>query len=81
MTLQTKQWIIFVLGLAFLGSLFFVQWQELVRKEEELGMRAPHIIVPANSQDCVSCHFQHTPGIIDHWKGSTHAEKGVGCAD
>ena len=32
MTLQTKQWIIFVLGLAFLGSLFFVQWQELVRK-------------------------------------------------
>ena len=81
MTLQTKQWIIFVLGLAFLGSLFFVQWQELVRKEEELGVRPPHVIVPASSQDCVSCHFQHTPGIVDHWKGSTHAEKGVGCVD
>jgi hypothetical protein len=81
MTLQTKQWIIFVLGLAFLGSLFFVQWKELVRKEEELGVRPPHIIVPANSQSCVSCHFQHTPGIVDQWKGSTHAEKGVGCVD
>jgi hypothetical protein len=81
MTLRTKQWIIFVLGMAFLGSLFFVQWTELVRKEEELGMRPPHIIVPASSQSCVDCHFQHTPGIIDHWKGSTHAEKGVGCLD
>lgn len=81
MTLQTKQWIIFVLGLAFLGSLFFVQWKEFLRKEEELGLRSPHIIVPASSQGCVNCHFQHTPGIIDHWKGSTHAEKGVGCVD
>lgn len=81
MTLKTKQWIIFVLGLAFLASLFFVQWQEHLRKEEELGLRPPHVIVPANSQGCVDCHFQHTPGIIDHWKGSTHAEKGVGCAD
>jgi hypothetical protein len=81
MTLQTKQWIIFVLGLAFLGSLFFVQWKELVRKEEELGVRPPHIIVPVSSQNCVSCHFQHTPGIVDQWKGSTHAEKGVGCVD
>ncbi len=81
MTLQTKQWIIFVLGLAFLGSLFFVQWKEIVRKEEELGIRPPHVIVPASSQDCVNCHGQHTPGIIDHWKGSTHAEKGVGCVE
>jgi hypothetical protein len=81
MTLQTKQWIIFVLGMAFLASLFFVQWKELVRKEEELGLRPPHIIVPASSQGCVNCHFQHTPGIIDHWKGSSHAEKGVGCVD
>jgi hypothetical protein len=81
MTLQIKQWIIFVLGLAFLASLFFVQWKELVRKEEELGLRPPHIIVPASSRGCVDCHFQHTPGIVDHWKGSTHAEKGVGCVD
>jgi len=81
MTLRTKQWIIFVLGLAFLGSLFFVQWKEFVRKEEELGLRPPHVIVPAVSQGCVDCHYQHTPGIIDHWKGSTHAEKGVGCVD
>lgn len=81
MTLRTKQWLIFILGLAFLGSLFFVQWKEIVRKEEELKLRPPHVIVPAMSQDCFNCHAQQTPGIIDHWKGSTHAEKGVGCLD
>lgn len=81
MTLKTKQWIIFVLGIAFLTSLYFVQWKELVRREEELGMRDPHIVVPAASQTCVDCHRQHTPAIIDHWRGSTHAEKGVACVD
>jgi hypothetical protein len=81
MSVQAKQRLIFVLGLAFLGSLAFVQWKEFLRKEEELGLRPPHVIVPTSSQNCVSCHFQQTPGIVDHWKGSTHAEKGVGCVE
>ncbi len=81
MTLQTKQWIIFVLGMAFLASLFFVQWKEMLRKEEELGLRARHVIVPANSRQCVACHAKLSPAIIDHWRGSTHANKGVGCVD
>ncbi len=81
MTLTAKKWIIAVLGAAFLVSLIFVQWMEVERKREEVGAIAPRIVVPVASQQCVSCHAQSSPGIIDHWKGSTHAEKGVGCVD
>ncbi|MDZ4779863.1 MAG: ammonia-forming cytochrome c nitrite reductase subunit c552 [Planctomycetia bacterium] len=81
MTLTAKKWIIAVLGAAFLVSLIFVQWMEVERKREEIGAVAPHIVVPVSSQQCVTCHAQSSPGIIDHWKGSTHAVKGVGCVD
>ena len=81
MSLRTKQIVIFVLGLVFLASLIFVQWTEVVRREQEAGLRGPHIVVPTSSQGCVQCHQQSSPGIIDHWRGSTHAVKGVGCVE
>lgn len=81
MSLKTKQLIIAALGGLFLLSLVFVQWMEVVRKREEAGLAGPRIAVPASSKVCVDCHAQETPGIVDHWKGSTHAEKGVGCAE
>ena len=56
MSLKAKQLIIAVLAAAFLVSLIFVQWKEIVRKEEELGLRPPNIIVPASSRACVDCH-------------------------
>ena len=33
----------------------------------------------AASQACLACHQEITPQIIDHWKESGHAKKGVGC--
>ena len=81
MTLNTKRIIIAVLGAAFLVSLLFVQWMEVARKREEAGLVPPHIVVPASSKQCVDCHRQGNPGIIDHWKGSKHARKGVGCVE
>jgi len=83
MSLKVKQFIIGFLGLAFLASLIFVQRMELVRKEAEAGGRGAHVVVPASSQDCVQCHGQakQSPGIVDHWMGSTHAAKGVGCVE
>ena len=33
------------------------------------------------SQDCISCHEESSPGIVEHWRGSGHAEKGVACFD
>ncbi len=79
MTLSTKQAIIGVLGFLFLLSLVFVQYQEVTRRRAEAGIGATSIAVPASSEECVSCHAQSTPAIIDHWKGSEHARTGVGC--
>jgi hypothetical protein len=81
MSLTLKRFIIGALGALFLLSLIFVQWQEVARKQEEAGLRGPRIVVPATSKDCVECHGQAHPGIVAHWRGSTHAEKGIGCVD
>src|SRR5260370_389225 len=79
MSLELKRYIIGALGGLFLLSLVFVQWMEVSRKKAEKG--ESHIAVPASSKQCVECHQQSTPGIIDHWKGSTHARKGIGCVE
>lgn len=81
MTLKAKQFIIGLLGVTFLGSLVFVQWMEVLRKEAEVGKAAGHVAIPARSRTCIECHGKQSPGIVDHWKGSTHAEKGVGCVE
>jgi hypothetical protein len=81
MTLEIKRIVIASLGALFLLSLILVQWMETARKAEEAGLRAPSISVPAASRECVDCHAEENPGIIVHWEGSTHAEKGVGCVE
>ncbi len=81
MSLRTKQFIIAALGGLFLISLIFVQWLEVTRRQEESGLAAHRVAIPQNSRSCVECHFKSSPGIIDHWKGSTHAAKGVGCVE
>jgi len=81
MTVKTKQWIIGALGGIFLLSLVFVQKLEVDRRRRESGLAPEQITVPANSKSCVDCHRQGNPGIVDHWTGSTHAEKGVGCVE
>ncbi len=81
MTLETKRIVIAALGGLFLLSLVFVQWMETARKAEEAGLRRPHVAVSASSKACVDCHAQANPGIVHHWRGSTHAEKGVGCVE
>jgi len=83
MTLRTKQWIIGLLGAAFLASLLFVQAMEVARKRQEAGLADAHIAPPDSSKACVDCHGQpqETPGIVDHWRSSTHAKKGVACVE
>jgi hypothetical protein len=81
MTLETKRYVIAALGGLFLVSLILVQWMETARKAEEAGLRPPHVSVPAESRECVECHAEENPGIVAHWEGSTHAEKGVGCLE
>lgn len=81
MSLRGKQVVIAVLGSAFLISLIFVQWMEVVRREAEANISGEHVAIPVKSQQCVDCHQKSSPGIIDHWRLSTHAEKGVGCVE
>ena len=48
MSLQTKRIILIVAGLTFLASLVFVQRMEVVRKQEEVGLIPPAILVQAS---------------------------------
>jgi hypothetical protein len=73
MSIRTKQIIIALLSAAFIVSLIFVQWMEVLRKQEESGVGVRHVSIPANSTSRVPSRLA---GIIDHWKGSTHAVKG-----
>ncbi|MCA9171102.1 MAG: hypothetical protein KDB23_25690, partial [Planctomycetales bacterium] len=59
----------------------FVQAMGVARKRQEAGLAAHPVAIPVNSKSCVECHRQSSPGIIDHWQGSTHAVKGVGCVE
>jgi hydroxylamine dehydrogenase len=81
MTLEIKRIVIAALGGLFIVSLILVQWMETARRAEEAGIRPPHVSVPAASRECVECHAEENPGIVVHWEGSTHAEKGIGCLD
>ncbi|MBS2018901.1 MAG: hydroxylamine oxidoreductase [Deltaproteobacteria bacterium] len=81
MTLTTKRLVIAGLAAVFLLSLVFVQAVEVTRRRAEVGLAPAHVVVPEASQACVDCHAQQSAGIVEHWKGSTHAEKGVGCYD
>ncbi|MEM7483141.1 MAG: multiheme c-type cytochrome [Acidobacteriota bacterium] len=79
MDLQHKRVVLLVMALLFLLSLLLVQWREVGRRNEELGLAEPHFTVPAASRSCVDCHGKTTPGILAHWSGSTHAVSGVSC--
>ncbi|MHC4392621.1 MAG: multiheme c-type cytochrome, partial [Planctomycetota bacterium] len=81
MTLDHKRIVIAVLSLLFLGSLLIVQWLEVQRRAVESGLVSAHIAVPESSKTCVECHDKKSKGIVDQWRGSTHAKKGVGCLD
>ena len=81
MTLKAKQFLVAALGLLFLVSLILVQLREIQRHEEANGARVRHVSIPASSAQCIECHTQQSPGIVEHWKGSTHASKGIGCVE
>ncbi|MEZ4294310.1 MAG: multiheme c-type cytochrome [Polyangiaceae bacterium] len=81
MSLKTKRVIIALLAASFVGSLLFVQWLEVLRRKQEAGLAPAPALVPASSKECVACHSSSSPGIVEHWKGSEHSKKGVGCTD
>lgn len=81
MSLSAKQVVIALLGFLFLASLILVQYTEVTRRQEEAGLREHPVAIPESSKRCYDCHRQSNPGITDHWLGSTHAKKGIGCVE
>ena len=83
MSLNTKRIIVFILGVSLCVALIMVAEME-TRKgltPADMPMSTLLTIVPESSRDCISCHAETTRGIVDHWRGSTHAAKGVGCVE
>lgn len=83
MSLNTKRIVVFILGVSLCVALIMVAEME-TRKgltPEEMPMSTLLTIVPESSRDCITCHTESTRGIVDHWRGSTHAAKGVGCVE
>lgn len=83
MSLNSKRIVVFVLGVALCVALIMVAELE-TRKglaPEDMPMSSVIALVPETSQSCIECHANQSPGIIDHWKNSTHAAKGVGCVE
>ncbi len=90
MTLEIKRLVIGGLGLLFLLSLAQVQCTEMERRAaaETVGaqrglaaQRGRGPMAPRGSRQCVNCHAETTPGIVEHWRNSTHAETGVACVE
>ena len=78
MELKAKQTIVGVLSLFFLGSLLIVGYVESEKLRPE---RKRKVVVTAANTNCVQCHTEKTRGIVEQWKDSQHAQRGVGCMD
>jgi len=83
MSLNSKRIIVFILGTALCVALIMVAENESRRHApvNERPMATVVAMTPEASRNCVECHANSSPGIVDHWKGSTHARKGVGCTE
>lgn len=76
MSVEQKGVVIIVLACAFLAALTLVGWVDQGRRTEPPPPAA--VITPENA-DCVACHRVKSPGIVDQWKLSAHAQSGIGC--
>ena len=49
--------------------------------KEKPAAPAPAAKAASRSEACLTCHSTLNVGIVDHWRASGHARKGVGCLD
>jgi hypothetical protein len=77
LTAEAKRFIVASLGIVFLGSLVVVAYREAKTEHGPHERKSP--VVPADSKECVDCHTKTSPGIVEQWQDSRHAERGIGC--
>jgi len=76
MTLDQKRAVVAGLSFLFLGALLVVAWVEGGKRRVQ---PEPDPVVTGESAKCLACHQEKTPVVAAQWKGSKHAELGVGC--
>lgn len=76
--LDRKRVVVGVVGIAFLIAMVTVG---LVERDQRYKPHEAQALghVTAESRACVECHSKQSPNIVNHWRDSTHFEKGVGC--
>lgn len=78
MTLETKRWIVTLLGILFLISLLIVAW---IEGGKQRFQQEPEPATSGDNKKCVRCHLEKTPAIVSQWKKSHHAKLGVACLE
>ena len=78
MSLNAKKIVIVVIGLFFLCSLLIIGAIE--SNKRVLGKKGT-IKVSAVSKNCVACHSVKSPSLVEQWRDSMHAIRGVACMD
>ena len=83
MTLRVNSMIVVCLGAVSLAAVFLVQSRGVGQEQREQKPKSDVARVEAanGAQSCVECHQKTSPGIVEHWKDSTHATQGIGCVD
>lgn len=83
MSLNTKRIVVFILGVGLCVALIMVAEMESRRHmaTQDMPMSTLLATIPESSHQCIECHGQANAGIVEHWKGSKHAAKGVGCVE
>ncbi len=69
MNLNSKKLTIGGLAVIYLGTLIFVQVNEVARSRREAGLSAAIVSVPVSSRGCVECHeaVEHDVDAFEHW--------------
>ena len=83
MTLRANSLIVGCLGAVSLVAILFVQGRGVGQEQQEQKPKSDAARVEAadGARSCVECHQKTSPGIVEHWKDSTHATQGIGCVD
>lgn len=76
--LDRKRIVVSIVGIAFLAAMITVG---LVERDQRYRPHERQALghVTDVSKPCVECHSKQSPNIVNHWRDSTHYEKGVGC--
>ncbi|MDA1054503.1 MAG: multiheme c-type cytochrome [Planctomycetota bacterium] len=74
--------LVVALTVLFVVRRVMTQETELLRDPKQAAEETRVNDAPtAAARTCVECHSKTSPGTVEHWKGSAHAQQGIECID